>query len=63
MGALPVRSPMPLTLVVKTSAPEPSAVTVFHAPRPRSLWKCTTRGASGAAALIAGMYSRTANGE
>jgi len=60
MGALPVRSPMPLTDVVNTSAPLPSATTVFQAPMPRSLWKCTTSGASGAAALIFGMYSRTA---
>src|SRR5450759_4110714 len=58
IGALPVRSPMPFTLVVNTSAPEPSAITVFHAPSPRSLWKCTTSGASGAAAFLAADLDR-----
>src|SRR5450759_2824681 len=43
IGALPLRSPMPRTVVCITSTPSDSAMMVLATPMPKSWWKCASR--------------------
>ncbi len=44
VGALPARSPRPLTVVWITEAPSATAMMLLATPMPKSMWKWVSRG-------------------